>query len=400
MLKICKFGISMLYVNLYLIYSSFGRYIPYGTLVFGGIAVASAVFLIKDYGIYLFDEIRNEIISMTLFIFVCFVGAILVAYSSSTALSALAGVGERFVFLLIIFLICKIENNCDFPVKLCASLGICAAIIVLTNNNRTINRVSLSSNVSENALGNLMVLGIFCVVYLLFTKHMGIFSVILAFLSCATMFYVVLLTGSRKSFFAIFLLGVVFLGLYILNHDRNSSINSLSVLLLVTIVLLLYYYRNTLFNLASNTSMYNRMYGTKALQALDSDEGRRYLYERAWDHFLESPLLGIGLNNFLFLHGSYTHSTYAEIVCGTGILGFLTYFYQYICISAKLFRRRYEGKYEPVFHLVTAFFVVYCFIGVGIGQMYDNISTMELSIIYAFINIPIDQDTDKSSFEI
>ena len=142
--------------------------------------------------------------------------------------------------------------------------------------------------------------------------------------------------------------------------------------------------------------MYNRFYGTKALDASESDAGRQYLYVRAFQHFLENPALGIGFNNYLYLHGVYTHSTYAEIYCGTGILGIVTYFYQYWAISGKIWMRRLGERSNPAFHLFVAYCIAYCLIGIGIGQMYDNISMIGLSIIYVLANMP-DKNTEVAN---
>lgn len=390
MLKLCKFGISMLYINLYLIYTAFNRYIPYGTLIFSGISIVSALALVSGDGLSLLYDIKNEIVSIIAFMVIAIAGAFLTAYSRDVAISATIGFAERFVFMLIIYLICKIENSCDFPIKLCAFLGICSALLVVAGNSLTLNRVRLSSNVSENALGNLLVLAVFCVIYLAMTKPHGVIGTVSAALAVLLMVYVVFMTGSRKSLYAIIILGTAFVALYNIHRDGGFSINASTFLFVIAVIALLIVFRGKITSIMNNTAMYNRFYGTKALDASESDAGRQYLYVRAFQHFLENPVLGIGFNNYLYLHGGYTHSTYAEIYCGTGILGIVTYFFQYLAISSKIRMRRLSERNNPAFHLFVAYCIVYCFIGIGIGQMYDNISMISLAIIYALVNIPSD----------
>jgi O-antigen ligase len=64
----------------------------------------------------------------------------------------------------------------------------------------------------------------------------------------------------------------------------------------------------------------------------NSLSGRAALYKKAFDLFLGSPLIGIGLDGFSTAGlgyrqiGNNAHSNYMEILCSTGLLGALSYF--------------------------------------------------------------------------
>jgi O-antigen ligase len=68
----------------------------------------------------------------------------------------------------------------------------------------------------------------------------------------------------------------------------------------------------------------------------NSLRGRATLYKKAFELFLESPLIGVGLDGFSTAGlnyrqiGNNAHSNYMEILCSTGLLGALFYFSIYV----------------------------------------------------------------------
>lgn len=390
MLSLCKMSISMVYINVYLVYALFNNYIPYGTVIFGGLAITTAFFIANERGFESFESIKNELISISFFVLVVFVGSFIVADSESLAIASMIEFIEKYLLLLAIFIVCKEDNSVLFPMALFSFISsVAAAIVLFGPNNIGINRIRLSSNVSENALGNLMVLGVFCTLYLLTDFFYGLIIRLLAGMLIIIMSYVVLLTGSRKSIYAIGILLLTYCILSLVYNEQIGVVDLSVVISFALAVILVFMLSGRIGRIIGSTAMYDRIAGNKTVSVIDSDEGRRYFYVKAFQHFIESPILGIGFNNFVYQHGSYTHSTYAEILCGTGLLGTITYFYQYYELCAKIKYRLNKGVVDCCLKWGISFFLAYCFIGIGIGQMYDYISFAELSIIYAILNITV-----------
>ena len=75
---------------------------------------------------------------------------------------------------------------------------------------------------------------------------------------------------------------------------------------------------------------------------LTEDDGARArtdLYDVAFMLFSENPIIGIGYNNFGNVAGIgyFSHSTYAETLACTGIIGCLLWFGPYFACAKKLF---------------------------------------------------------------
>jgi O-antigen ligase len=73
-------------------------------------------------------------------------------------------------------------------------------------------------------------------------------------------------------------------------------------------------------------------------QFIESDVvSRLLLWGTAWDYFIHSPVMGVGLGNFTHLYGSdlpflppgalAVHNTYLQFLAETGLVGFVAFFY-------------------------------------------------------------------------
>ena len=131
-----------------------------------------------------------------------------------------------------------------------------------------------------------------------------------------------------------------------------------------------------LLDLATQTNLYDRLFGDNAEGAAQSDEIRKTYYIWALEHFAEHPLFGIGFNMFKKLHGNYSHSTYAEPVACSGLIG-LFYLYPYFSIARKQIYLIRNNKPGSAARLKQKEILVYLcmalFIAVGIPYMYKDI---------------------------
>ena len=120
----------------------------------------------------------------------------------------------------------------------------------------------------------------------------------------------------------------------------------------------------------TDTLIIDRM--NELLNVLDTGEGdgeaRIYLYEEAWKLFLQHPIFGVGYANFGPMHyGVYTHSTYAEILSCTGLMGFIPFVCYYLYISRELKKgvRLDNAKRVSTNHHLVLAFIVLLLLGIG-----------------------------------
>lgn len=106
-------------------------------------------------------------------------------------------------------------------------------------------------------------------------------------------------------------------------------------------------------------------------------EGYTNLAINIW---LQSPLIGVGINNFAVLNtlsqGSYSHNNYAELLAGVGIVGFLLYYYPLY----RLVKKKCNNSIQRMLRIVV---IVMLFLEVG-GVTYSSFS---IQIVYALFAI-------------
>ena len=76
-----------------------------------------------------------------------------------------------------------------------------------------------------------------------------------------------------------------------------------------------------------------------------------------------------------------------EVLAGTGVVGVVLYFTSYIRTFFKLWKNMWDKSQEffavRQSRLVFSFFIVFLYIGIGIGHLYDNLSMLELGMFMA-----------------
>lgn len=153
--------------------------------------------------------------------------------------------------------------------------------------------------------------------------------------------YFILQTGSRKS--AIVLL--LFLGLWYILCSLPITIEQkgkkgvlIVVATIVVSIIALSFIIPWVFE--------NTYFGTRLALLETGEDGsalaRIIMYKEAIIFFEESPIWGLGLDQFKYhsITGAYSHSEYAEIIACTGIFGTIFYYSIYLIISIKLWRIR------------------------------------------------------------
>ena len=118
-----------------------------------------------------------------------------------------------------------------------------------------------------------------------------------------------------------------------------------------------------------------------------NDEGRDQLWNQAIDYFLQNPLTGIGWNNYkkiFTLRETHVHNIYLQLLCETGIIGFLSFivfFVRSLIISFKNLKVSRNNSIEFSWILFSLYVQIYFLLyGLSGNPLYD----VEEMILYFF----------------
>lgn len=312
------------------------------------------------------------------------------AQSQSQAISGLVDYAKRFFLIVCTVYICKQERSIKFPIHLLTIVALGCAIGSLSHVQDITRRLSLTTGVSIsiNDVGSIMAFGVFAVG--LFWHNTNVRAPIeigTKITAYIVLISTIFISGSRKAFIAI----VIYLVLFILlgagrissSFDRRRTIISVAAISIAAIVVIRY-----LFPMMDETSLYDRLFGDRAEGALSSDESRWELYVLAFKDFLKYPVFGLGYNNYDYVHGNYSHSTYAEPLACSGILS-LFYLMPYLFIfmkQIKLLKRwqKYDNRASSIQKGFFAFYIAFIFIGAGIPFLYKDVPCIVLAMLVAW----------------
>ena len=374
LLSLAKLAIYGIFLNYYCFNILRGSLLPYGTLIF--YAVAGACVVASAFG----EKIRlsSEIGCWIAYVFFSLL-SVGFAVNSSEALKGIGEYIQRLILIIMIAFICEKEQSVKFAIRLLAVTAIACAfssLLMCEDVSKKLTMVS-GASVSTNDIGALMAFGCFAVLFAFGVREKkSTFKIIIKIAYIIAAISVIFIAGSRKSILAIFILfGLIFLfcAKSLFKNISTMQLLVFSILIIIAIVIVYYYLLPNL----EQTDMYQRVYGRKAEGAVASDESRIELYQMAFKDFTKHPLVGLGLENFAVVHGgTYSHSSYAEPLACSGVIGIL-YFLPYIMILVKQIQLIKRNKQNPLEYVwqkeLLAFYISFLFIGLGIPFIYKDI---------------------------
>lgn len=210
-------------------------------------------------------------------------------------------------------------------------------------------------------------------------------------------FYVIIQTGSRKTFLAVILFLVL---AYLFNQvfvKKNSAVKVVAILLIVTMTYI--FAEFILPEIIKNTYLGQRLIN---FSGDSSNEKRIEMIFEALEHFKESPIWGIGINQFQHytVYGYYTHCDIAEVLCSTGIIGGLLYVSIYILCLRKLlliwkqYRSSGDIRYKQT-GTILAGLIALIAISVGSVSFESMTHWLSMSVIIGYTKICGKEDTLK-----
>ena len=399
-LGFARLAIYGIFLNYYSFYILRGSFIPYGTPIFYGVAIACVLATIFQEKV----SFSNEIICWIVYTVLSLVTAVF-AINMQTAFDGIGEFIRRTVLIMMIAYICEKDGSVKFAIRVLAVTAVACAASCLIMNTDISKKLELESgaSVSTNDIGSIMAFGCFAVLFAFGLKqHKGIIKTAIKIGYIIAAVSVVFIAGSRKSILAILILfGLIFL---LCGRDFLKNISLLQfvlvLLLIVGAVIFVYYY---LLPNVESTNMYIRIWGRNAEDTAESDQGRLDLYSQALQEFGDHIICGMGFNNFSVTHGNYTHSTYVEPLACSGIIGFL-YLAPYVMIlvkQIKLIRLYRDNIEERIWQKeLLAFYISFLFVGIGIPYIYKDIPCIILGMFIASQKISFDKLKEKSTEQV
>lgn len=391
-LNVAKAALFGIFLNYYCYYVIVGEFIPMGTVAFLAVALLCVgVDVLRQRYIHVGTETRCWMIY-----------AILAAVTSLLVLRHVGFLGDiikyvqRVLIILMIAYICQREGTIRFGLQLMAVTAVALAIAVLMVIGDIQLKLDITSgaNLSENDTGAIMSFGCFALLYSWHKKERPslVLSIlkILGVIACLT---VIFLSGSRKSIIALLIMAALWVLLSFRDYFGHWNFRSIFVICIVVIVAF-WLVNKWLLPYAEQTALYRRLFGSGTVVTEESDKLRVDLYRWALREFISHPLFGLGFNQFVNAYGNYTHSTYAEPLACSGLVGLL-YLYPYVSITRKqlqLIRLSPKGSINRTRHKeLLIYWCMALFIAIGIPFMYKDAPCIVLGTMLAAQQISFDE---------
>lgn len=256
------------------------------------------------------------------------------------------------------------KNNSKWILDYIYALALLCAVTTIFNGQDYMTEVvvtTMSEFNNPNTLGVLMYVGIFTVVL---QKEALEKYFILRYLSVFAFLYVILLTGSRKAFFA----GIGLFLLWIVEYLREKKKEKTTIktsFIIIIIILSIIVALNYMVNVYIGTTGFERLF---LLFKEGGTSERVQLIKSAVQYWKQSPIFGIGLDQFKIVNSKeyYSHSTYAEILSCTGIIGCLIFFIPLLklfIVSVKKTFKKSDNGYKM--HICLLMLCAELFLGVA-----------------------------------
>ncbi|OCZ49436.1 O-antigen ligase family protein [Dehalobacter sp. TeCB1] len=282
------------------------------------------------------------------FVLIFIPGLITSPYISSYLHSYLKGIQFAILFVSVFFLV-KNNKNMDLIFKILGFSILAYALTAYFHGaiEPGTGRLIVSERGEPNGLALMMFLGIVIATYL-WNKGLIYKVLIIGYIPIALSN--VALSGSRKGFIGMAVFLFIFFICAVLPsiNKKNIVVFLVSFTVLIALAVILYDWYLPIF---SNSILFERFGWNLGDESVTL---RVEMYRVALDLFKQYPFFGVGYDNFQYHSGigKYSHSTYAEVLSCTGIIGAVTYFSIYISLTFKLIKL-YIAKFKQKLPIYT-----------------------------------------------
>ena len=299
-----------------------------------------------------------------------------------------------FAYAVVCIAICYTateEGSFEWVLKILVALALICSVYTLFFGAEWVGYgITMSKTNNPHNLAGVLNLGIFATAYLMRNKERKF-----SFVSVLLMILFILVTircGSRKYLVANVLIVAVSAWATLKDGWKSGDTNQriITVILLFVFVAIGYYITQNVF---MSSDSYNRLNSNMD----EGNQNRIWMYEKAWEIFLDHPLFGGGFDQFKYWSGTggYSHSTYAEALADIGFMGCLLYFLPIMAAFYRILHRALHSEKSYGSYVLLAFCVLEFFIGVGQIFFIEFHHFLVWSILFFY-----SQKTDQSQTDI
>lgn len=305
---------------------------------------------------------------------------------------------QTLAMMFYIINVSELEKSNDFFIK---SFFIYSLIYMLTmlfwGYTGRGGRLQLSATSNPNGDGLTLFAGVFCTLYLI-NKDKPIITM-LQFGLVGMLVYTIILTGSRKSFIVVLFLIFLWLVL-VFKKDWKSISTNRKILVTAIFVISFSLIIKTILPMFYESALYSRI--VKRGITIGSEQIRSGMYKEAIDLFVTRPLFGVGFNHYRLLstYRTYSHSTYAEIISTTGIIGTIIYFSGYFSMVKNLIPMYLNQKGSVKSSRAMQYLILLLsmlILGTGVIHFYGIRDSILFALIISFIQIEKTKHKDLKS---
>lgn len=325
--------------------------------------------------------VTSEIIVWFIFAMTSLSTGIFVAYNIGEMINAISTFMQCLIIIFSMVYISLQDKKIDYFINIYILFCIICSFTTLFRGVYVFSgRFSMSYSTNPNALAISMVIGVFCILYKLNFQYR--IRSIVQLSEMLLFFYILLLTGSRKALFS-YIFIIFFWSIFVpkkfsLKKNRKISLQSVSLTIIIGAIVII-------IAKSSNLEIINRI---KNLLDNSGDDVRREMYIVAFDLFKQHPFIGIGFNNYRYVTRffTYSHSTYAEVISCTGIIGTILYFIPYIIQIKKVLKltQNKDINIKKNAKLLIGLIGILIFLATGIIHFYDIDSSIAFGFIISF----------------
>lgn len=347
-------------------------------------------------------EFSNINIYMIGLIFTLFTTS-LVANNVNIALHRTIDIVKIF-FMMFVFLCCfkKLNNvNPILKIIMWSNYLVVFYFIYMYGLGDILHTIILKSRVS-NDLINANTLGLCAAQSIILTIYYMIYEkkYLLVGLTIPSLM-VMVASGSKKAF--ILLLGSIVL-MYILKSNKKKEIQRKKIIITLALLFLATLVISTLPIFDGIVDRFEKLFLALSSSGYgDSSSLERInLIKIGWKLFLDNPIVGVGINNpqlytypIYGIKGYYLHNNYIEILAGSGILGFVAYYWIYVFLIKRYIK--YMDLTDKYFIIAFVFMIMFLLLDMGQVTYERKFTYFYLIFFYKTIELMIKKEGSENS---
>lgn len=245
---------------------------------------------------------------------------------------------------------------------------------------------------NPNSLAIMLIFSILMSVIYLEAKKISFIYIMINYLNIFISLYVILATVSKK--------GIIFAAMILFIYFTTEINNFKKIIIQVLVVSIVAYFvlHNMEFfgdimesNIKRMTDLFNVLAGH---QKDASTTERLRLINAGLDLFSNSPILGIGIDNFKIFNEHYAHNNYIELLACVGMVGVATYY----LIFYFLFKKISTMNNKQLKKILYGYLIVVLLMDVALVSYYSKLNL--LMIVFISIIAEKYQNKKKTKFNV